>query len=401
MKQPSFGLKFSRTFLAAFIFISSLFIGQPAKADNVDGLTQDVYTFAEGTLPDRTEYTLCNTGIVANINFDVGGDIIANCQNDFVLIHWYGYITLPIDGELTFQSIADDGFYLDIGGSPVIDNWTLKGCSGGTGAHVFESGISQKVDIWWYEYGGGACNYLYYTDPVTAFTLIPDSAWSTEEVAVVVPPVIVEPPVIIDLPVEPPVIEPPIVEPPVVEPPVVEPPVDPIPVDPIEPPVVEPETPAIPNPPVIPEPPIVAPIVELPAIVELPVEVPTAQESLATLVDIQPSELTDAQVAQLQEVAYAVLETAEQGSPEYEQALEALFVAAQADDIVIDEELANTPVVGAAIVAFADAINFLGNIGADISPKVRKETQKVVVGAIVVGQIAGTASLSAMRRNGK
>ena len=160
----------------------------------------------------------------------------------------------------------------------------------------------------------------------------------------------------------------------------------------------------IPDPPVIPEPPIVAPVVPIEPvdpIVELPIEVPTAQESLATLVEIQPSELTDAQVAELQEAAYAVLETAEQGSPEYEQALEALFVAAQADDIVIDEELANTPVIGAAIVAFADAINFLGNIGADISPKVRKETQKVVVGAIVVGQIAGTASLSAMRRNGK
>jgi hypothetical protein len=415
MTQPKTGLlnKYLRFLFAAFIFTSFLFIGQPAKADISAGLTQDVYTYTEGATPDKIEYTLCNTGVVSNINWDVGNDIVANCQNDFVLIHWHGYITLPVDGEVTFQSIADDGFYLDIGGSPVIDNWTLKGCSGGTGTHVFESGVSQKVDIWWYEYGGGACNFLYYTDLSTFYNLVPDSIWTTEEVAVVIPPVIVDPPVIIDPPVEPPVVEPPVVEPPVVvppvdppvEPPIVIPPVDP-PVEPpiVIPPVEPPVDPVIPNPPLTPEPPIaapVAPIETVDPIVEIPIEVPTAQESLATLVDIQPSELTDVQVEQLQEVAYAVLKTAEQGSPEYEQALEALFVAAQADDIIIDEELANTPVIGAAIVAFADAINFLGNIGADISPKVREETQKVVVGAIVVGQIAGTASLSAMKRTGK
>jgi hypothetical protein len=388
MTQPKTGLlnKYLRFLFAAFIFTSFLFIGQPAKADVSAGLIQDVYTYTEGATPDKIEYTLCNTGIVSNINWDVGGDIVANCQNDFVLIHWYGYITLPIDGEVTFQSMADDGFYLDIGGSPVIDNWTLKGCSGGTGTHTFQSGISQKVDIWWYEYGGGACNFLYYTDLSTFYNLVPDSIWTTEELAIVIPPVIVDPPVIIDPPVEPPV----------------DPPVEPV--DPIDPPVDPPVDPVIPDPPVVPEPPIVVPVIPVDPvepIIEPPIEVPTAQESLTVLTDIEPSELTDAQVAQLQEVAYAVLETAEQGSPEYEQALEALFVAAQADDIVVDEELANTPVIGAAVVALADAINFLGNIGADISPKVREETQKVVVGAIVVGQIAGTASLSAMKRTGK
>jgi len=201
--------------------------------------------------------------------------------------------------------------------------------------------------------------------------------------------------------------------------PPVDPPVDPVdPVDPpVEPPVepeipveppVEPEKPVItPEPPVIPEEPVLPPVEptepEKP-VVEVPVEEPTATEVMSSLAEIKPSELTEKQVEQLQETAFAVLEEAEAGSPEYEEALDALFLVAQADDIVVDEELANTPVIGAAIVGLTNAINFLGNIGADISPKVREESEKIVVGAVIAGQIAqvaGATSVSAIRRNGK
>lgn len=478
--KPIAGLKNKhlRFFFAAFIFISSLFIGQPAVATPTLGLTQDVYTFSEGILPDRQEYTLCSTSVVPNMNFDVGGDIVANCQADFVIIHWTGYITLPIDGSVTFQSFADDGFYMDIGGNVVIDDWVLKGCSGNTGTANFQSGVSQKIDVWWYEYGGGACNMLYYTDPVSGFGLVPDTAFTTEVQPVVVPPSLSKPlglngvanGTTVDL-VWASIVEDTAIENYAVtwtygdnpgwgisalEPkatisnlpedteitfrirsdnntlgvyseysdpfvirtgfiPVVEPPVDP-PVDPVDPPVeppvepVEPEVPVTPEEPVEPaqpvepvEPPVEPVEPEVP-VVEPPIVAPTAEESIKELAEIAPSEMTEAQVEQLQEAAFAVLETAEQGSPEYEEALDALFIAAQADDIVVDEELASTPVIGAAVVAIADAINFLGNIGADISPKVREESQKVVVGVVVVGQIAqlaGAASVAAMRRNGK
>jgi hypothetical protein len=337
--------------------------------------------------------------------------------------------------------------------------------------------VSQKIDVWWYEYGGGACNYLYYTDPVSGFGLVPDTAFTTEAQPVVVKPSLSRPlglngvangttvelvwasivedtaienyavtwtygdnpgwgisalepkATIANLPEdteitfrvrsdnntlgvysemsEPFVIRTgfiPVVEPPVDPEPPVEPPVEPEP--PIEPEVpVTPEEPVEPPvEPVVPEEPVIEPPVIEPPFVKPPITEPTAEESIKELAEIAPSEMTEAQVEQLQEAAFAVLETAEQGSPEYEEALDALFIAAQADDIVVDEELASTPVIGAAVVALADAINFLGNIGADISPKVREESQKVVVGAIVVGQIAqvaGTASISAARRIGK
>jgi hypothetical protein len=474
--------KWLRIFFVTIIFFLPIFFSSPAHSEPVAGLTQDVYTFDSGfPVPDRTEHTLCNTSVVPNINFDVGGDVVANCQQEYVLIHWYGYITLPADGEIIFQSFADDGFYLDIDGQNVINDWTLKGCSGSTGTHVFESGVSQQVDIWWYEYGGGACNLLYYIDPVSGFTLMPDSVWSTEAqpyLPPVVTPILSKPVGLngvadgtnVDL------VWASIVEETQIEryavtwtyggadgwglatpnqsitigglpedtdiifrvrsdndtlgvyseysdpitvhtgfDPIVVPPIDP-PVDPVDPPVeppVDPEPPVVPEPPVepvIPDPPVTPEEPEVPVeipsepVVEPPIEVPTVEESIKELADIPPSELTEAQVEQLQEAAFAVLETSEQGSPEYEQALDALFIAAQADDIVVDEELANTPVIGAAVVALADAINFLGNIGSDISPKVREESKKVVVGAVIAGQIAqvaGATSVSVTRRNGK
>ena len=94
-------------------------------------------------------------------------------------------------------------------------------------------------------------------------------------------------------------------------------------------------------------------------------------------------------------MAIQTFETAEPGSEEYEQALELLLVAAQADDIVIDEELASAPVIGAAVVAVADALNALGNAGADMSPQVREQSEKVVIAAVIVGQVAMTATAAA------
>lgn len=71
-----------------------------------------------------------------------------------------------------------------------------------------------------------------------------------------------------------------------------------------------------------------------------------------------------------------------------------LAAAAEADDPVVPQELAAIPLLGNAAVAVLDAFNALGNIGADLTPKMRKEAQQVVVSSVIVGQIATTASIS-------
>jgi outer membrane biosynthesis protein TonB len=120
---------------------------------------------------------------------------------------------------------------------------------------------------------------------------------------------------------------------------------------------------------------------------------PTEEPTVANVSEINPQELTTAQAEELKTEAVAILETSEQGSPEYEQALEALFVVAQADDIVLSEELAAIPGAEALI----GAINFMGNVGADMSPKVREESKKVVVTAVVaVGAAVNAATGAAL-----
>ena len=131
-------------------------------------------------------------------------------------------------------------------------------------------------------------------------------------------------------------------------------------------------------------------------------EIPAVIEDLMK-VDLQavdPTELTEAQAEQLVEAALVVFETATEGSPEYEQALDALALAAQQDDIVVDESIANIPGVGQAAVAIANVLNLVGNVGADISPKKRKEAQTLVVTTLIVGQIAQTAALATASSGG-
>lgn len=206
--------------------------------------------------------------------------------------------------------------------------------------------------------------------------------------------------------------------PPVVTPPVIEPAPQPQPIPfPVEPepepePVVTPQPEPVPSPsetetpvPVV-VPPVVLPTPE-PVVVEPSPEPPVEPEpivppkedvsNIATvdLEAIDPQELTTAEVAQLVSAAVEVLATAEQGSPQYEKALEALAVAAQADDEELPAELAAIPLLGDVAGAALGLFNNLGNIGADMAPAEREKAEKTIVGAVIVGQVAQMATAAA------
>lgn len=155
----------------------------------------------------------------------------------------------------------------------------------------------------------------------------------------------------------------------------------PEPVIPVEP-IPEPEPSDSPSEPVEPSTPIVEPVV--------PIEPePTIADVDPATID--PETLTAAQITELVAVAYDTLLTAEPGSAEYVQALEQLAVAAEADDPELPAELAAIPFVGDVAGAVLDAFSNLGNIGADISPEERERAEKVVVGGVIVSQLASVA----------
>lgn len=163
----------------------------------------------------------------------------------------------------------------------------------------------------------------------------------------------------------------------------------------IEPtPLPEPE-PIVPEEPTEPEP-VDPESPEEPAVeIETEISSENIVELMEELSEIVPTELTKAQAEAIKEAALEVFETAEPGSDAYEAALDALMVAAQQDDIVISEELAAIPLIGDVAGAAIEVLNALGNAGADMSPQVRETSEEVVVAAVIVGQVAMTATSAA------
>ncbi len=410
---------------AQYNYDNSLIVVLPEDTEpTVPGLRADIYTFNSWAFyPERstTAHTFCKTITVDNIDKDWGGGDIEGCGGDFVIIHYTGFITVPTTDNYQFHAMVDDGWYMTIGDTVVNDNWVLKGCGGWWSQPItLEAGKSYPIDAWMYEYGGGACNKLLYLNTYT-WDIVPESWFSQNEqtpVTYIKDPALlvlveqaqaiydnavleyeqaqlelsvannellvlqqkqIENGIKIEVALESVTTEqealrvaqqgldsiPPYEEP-TPTPTETEEPVE-------EPEEVKPEPLPEPEPPVTPE----------PSEPELPVDIET----------VDATTLTEEQVAELISVANEILNNSEQGSPEYEEALDALFVAAQADDIVLSEELAAIP--GAE--ALVGAINFMGNVGADMSPKVREQSEKVVVTAIVaVGAAVNAATGAAL-----
>lgn len=120
-----------------------------------------------------------------------------------------------------------------------------------------------------------------------------------------------------------------------------------------------------------------------------------AEKAIEELTGLEPEQLSDNQIEELKDAAETVLESAEQGSPEYEQALEALALAAEADDPEIPSELAAVPLLGDVAGAALEVFNNIGNVGADMAPAVREEAEKTVIASVIATGAAVNAVAAA------
>jgi hypothetical protein len=151
---------------AQYNYNNNLIAVYPPNAEpTIAGLKADIYKQISSPNPIRsdTAYTFCKTITVTQINKDWGGGDIEGCGGDYIMIHYRGYLTVPTTDNYEFLAMVDDGWYMTIGGTVVNDNWYTKGCGGNWSSPMpLQAGQSYAIDAWMFEWGGGACNILYY-----------------------------------------------------------------------------------------------------------------------------------------------------------------------------------------------------------------------------------------------
>lgn len=131
-------------------------------ADGVAGLDYIVYA-AGGATPSRnTNGTVLSAGVSTSLNYDWGGGVVMGSgRADGVIIHFTGSILWPGSSgskTITFYDRSDDGFYMSIDNTIVINNWVEQGPNNfnGSGTITLTAGQVYAIDVWWYENGGGA-----------------------------------------------------------------------------------------------------------------------------------------------------------------------------------------------------------------------------------------------------
>jgi uncharacterized repeat protein (TIGR02543 family)/LPXTG-motif cell wall-anchored protein len=142
----------------------------PAAAADNSGLNVQVFTYGDGSSPDRTAtYTPCanawtHVDLIDHDYDENYASVVAGCQADHVIVHYTGAVTFPDSGTYSFLGLADDGFWMSLDGNPVITgDWFDKGRGGNPYPDIaIEGGHAYALDAWFYENGGGANATLQY-----------------------------------------------------------------------------------------------------------------------------------------------------------------------------------------------------------------------------------------------
>ena len=91
------------------------------------------------------------------------------------MLHYTGFITIPVHETIKFWVAADDGGTVKIG-TEEFGDWGDKGCSAIEAEFQIEAG-PQPLDAWFYENGGGTCFMLAWQIDNGEWEIVPESAF--------------------------------------------------------------------------------------------------------------------------------------------------------------------------------------------------------------------------------
>ena len=176
--------------LTLFKYSSILFLLLLLPIQALADLTYKTYagTGARPSFPGNggslTYPTVLSTGTVTSLNYNWGSGVVLDSgRNERVIVNFYGYITIPDTGsqDIQFYLYADDGVYMKIDNTVVINDWNEQGPASWNYVSTDQTltgGQTYYIDAWWYENGGGAAFKLYW-DQTGSVALVPSSAYST------------------------------------------------------------------------------------------------------------------------------------------------------------------------------------------------------------------------------
>jgi len=171
------------------IIFSTLIFLPIVRAEDLpqQGVTMTVYDGSPlGLVPWETtpDLPVCYSAVVPNIDYDWGGAPPAEgCPGDFFLVNFTGWLTVPESGQWEFLNWSDDGWRMTLDGVLTLDDWNFHGCGGhwsgpNEGYSQLVAGQSYALDIWMFEWGGGACARLWFGAPTLGYGVVP-TEWLT------------------------------------------------------------------------------------------------------------------------------------------------------------------------------------------------------------------------------
>jgi hypothetical protein len=166
-------------FLPVALF--ALFAPQPAHATQT-GLLVRGYQIDE-IPPTKSDlaYPLCGTSVEPFINatWDYEQNLFGDCGWDLFMLHYTGYLQIPVHETIEFWIASDDGGTVKIG-THEFGVWQDQGCSATeTGLIDIEAG-THELDAWFYENGGGTCFMLAWNIDDTGWEIVQPEFFTSE-----------------------------------------------------------------------------------------------------------------------------------------------------------------------------------------------------------------------------